>query len=176
MRKVTIPLLASILIVNSVAASGQQPSNPASAPHPCSQPETRQFDFWIGEWSLEWANGGKGRNVIQKTLDGCVVLENFDGTPAIPLRGMSVSTLNARTGKWQQTWVDNQGSYLDFIGEFKDSRMVLQRRATINGKEVLQRMVWYDIIKDRLQWNWERSEDDGKTWTVVWSIKYLRRK
>jgi len=89
---------------------------------------------------------------------------------------MSVSTLNARTGKWQQTWVDNQGSYLDFIGEFKDSRMVLQRRATINGKEVLQRMVWYDIIKDRLQWNWERSEDDGKTWTVVWSIKYLRRK
>jgi len=25
---------------------------------------------------------------------------------------------------------DNQGSYLDFIGEFKDSQMVLSREAT----------------------------------------------
>ncbi len=41
---------------------------------------------------------------------------------------------------------------------------------------VLQRMVWYDIMQDSLQWNWERSEDKGKTWTVLWKIKYTRKK
>ena len=79
---------------------------------------------------------------------------------------MSGSTYNAQLGKWQQTWVDNQGSYLDFVGDFEDSKMVLQRSATVGGKEVLQRMVYYDIRKDSLMWNWERSEDGGKTWQV----------
>ena len=40
----------------------------------------------------------------------------------MPLRGLSVSLFNARSGKWQQTWVDNEGAYLDFVGEFKDGR------------------------------------------------------
>jgi hypothetical protein len=53
--------------------------------------------------------------------------------------------------------------------------MVLQRTATINGKQMLQRMVWYEIMKDSLQWNWERSEDAGKNWTVLWKIKYTRK-
>jgi len=176
MKKPTIVLLASILISISITSFAQQTTSPANNPPPCSQPEARQFDFWIGEWELEWGNGSKGRNIIEKTLDGCVIVEDFDGSPAISLLGMSVSTYNARLGKWQQTWVDNQGGYLDFVGEYKDSRMVLQREKTVNGKEVLQRMVWYDIIKDSLQWNWERSEDKGKTWTVLWKIKYTRKK
>jgi hypothetical protein len=176
MERLVIFVLASILISNSIASFAQQTTSPTNNPPSCNQPEARQFDFWIGEWNLEWGNSSKGRNVIEKTLEGCVITENFDGTPAIPLRGMSVSTYNPRLGKWQQTWVDNQGSYLDFLGEYKDSRMMLQRRATVNGKEVLQRMVWYDIMKDSLQWNWERSEDEGKNWTVLWKIKYLRKK
>jgi hypothetical protein len=176
MRKVAILSLAAILTSASITARAQQSANPNNSPPSCSQPEVKQFDFWVGEWDLEWANGGKGRNVIEKTLGGCVVQENFDGSPASPLRGLSVSSYNAGSRKWQQTWVDNQGGYLDFVGEFKDSKMVLQRSATINGKEVLQRMVWYDITKDGLLWNWERSEDKGKTWTVLWKIKYTRKK
>jgi hypothetical protein len=171
-----ISLLALILISNSVVSFAQQTTSVANNPPSCSQPEARQFDFWIGEWNLEWGSGSKGRNVIEKSLGGCVIVENFDGTPAIPLRGMSVSTFNPRSRRWHQTWVDNQGSYLDLVGEYKTSSMVLQRKGTVNGKEVLQRMVWYDIKQDSLQWNWERSEDEGKTWTVLWKIKYLRKK
>jgi hypothetical protein len=89
---------------------------------------------------------------------------------------MSVSAYNIKTGKWQQTWVDSEESYLDFTGEFKDNRMVLQRKAMMDGKEVLQRMLWYDITKNRLTWNWERSDDEGKTWTVLLQIKYSRKR
>ena len=146
------------------------------AMQPCSQPESKQFNFWIGEQDLKWGENGKGRNVIERTLDGCVIVEKFDGTPAMQLKGMSVSTFNSRLGKWQQTWVDNQGGYLDFIGEFVDSKMILQRKAMIYNQKVRQRMVWYDISHDSLMWHWERSGDDGETWEVMWQIKYTRRK
>jgi hypothetical protein len=174
MQRLRIMSLASILFFNS-ASLAQQPSK-SNSPPPCRETEARQFDFWTGEWDLQWGNGSKGKNVIRKTLDGCVIEENFDGAPAMPLRGMSVSTYSTQLRKWQQTWVDNQGGYLDFVGGFDGAKMVLQRRATINGKEVQQRMVWYDITKDSLQWNWERSEDGGKSWVVLWNIRYSRKK
>ena len=87
-------------------------------------PELRQFDFWLGEWDLTWGESGRGINRITAVLDNRVIQEEFDGTPSTPLRGLSVSTYNAQMGKWQQTWVDNTGSYLDFVGEFVDGKMI----------------------------------------------------
>ena len=139
-------------------------------------PEARQFDFWLGEWALTWGETGQGTNRVTAVLDGRVIQEDFDGTPAIPLKGLSVSTYNSALGKWQQTWVDNSGSYLDFVGEFADGKMVLSREATVQDKPVKQRMVWYNIAEDELDWNWERSDDGGETWQVVWQIHYQRKK
>lgn len=149
---------------------------------PCAKPEFRQFDFWMGEWQLTWpasettaGKAGRGTNRIEVTLDQCVIVEQFDGTPAIRLQGMSVSTFNRRKGKWQQTWVDNFGSYLDFVGEFKDGQMILVREATTpEGKSFLQRMVWKNIKSDSLDWSWERSDDGGQSWKVLWPIHYQR--
>lgn len=167
-----IVVCALALVVQPATA---QDAPPADRPPPCSQAEVLQFDFWVGEWDLAWGDNATGRNVIEKTLDGCVIVENFDGSPGTPLRGMSVSTYNARQGQWQQTWVDNQGSYLDFTGGYEGARMVLQRTATAaDGRHVLQRMVWFDISGDSLRWHWENSRDDGATWDVLWAIRYTR--
>lgn len=136
---------------------------------------SREFDFWVGEWDLSWAGGGKGINSIRKTLDNMIILENFDGTPSMKLRGMSVSAFSPQTSKWHQTWVDNNGGYLDFVGEFENGKMTLQREFTVGGKKSLQRMVWYNISTDELDWNWERSDDDGKSWKTLWSIHYSRK-
>jgi hypothetical protein len=147
-------------------------------------PEFRQFDFWIGKWDLSWpasqttgGKAGRGTNRIELALDQCVVVENFDGAPDIPLRGMSVSTFNQRTRKWQQTWVDNSGGYLDFVGELNDGQMILAREAmTQDGRKIMQRMVWKNIKPDSLDWSWERSDDNGKSWKIIWPIRYVRRK
>ena len=142
---------------------------------PCSIPEANQFDFWLGEWDVTWGDDGQGTNKVERIFDGCVILENFDGSPSMAFKGMSVSTYNTQLGQWQQTWVDNQGSYLDFIGEFKDGRMILSREAIIEDKLVQQRMVWYSITPNALEWNWDRSEDVGKTWQTLWHIHYKRK-
>jgi len=145
----------------------------------CNQPEQKQFDFWVGEWKLTWP-GPKGEvqhgtNSIRTVLDSCVVEENFSGGEAMHLRGRSLSTFDARQGKWKQTWVDNEGGYLDFMGEFRDGRMILSREATgPGGNKFLQRMVFKNIGRNQLDWSWERSEDGGKSWKVVWPIHYER--
>ena len=151
-----------------------------------SVPTGRQFDFWLGEWELTWpgeqsglpaGQTGRGTNSVKAILDSAVIEENFVDLAPNSLRGMSVSVYNQRLGKWQQTWVDNQSSYLDFVGEFKDGKMILARQATTKeGKSVLQRMVWHNITRDALEWNWEASEDGGKTWKVNWQIHYKRKK
>ncbi len=144
-------------------------------PHPNKLPEGHQFDFWLGDWDTTWGEDQRGTNHVTAILDHAVILENFDGRPSTPLIGMSTSVYNVLLGKWQQTWVDNQGGYLDFVGEFADGKMILSRHALHNGQIVMQRMVWYAITPDRFEWNWERSTDEGQTWQVLWAIKYTRR-
>ena len=154
-------------------ADGQLPADP---PPPCSGPGAGQFDFWTGDWDLQWGEGKSGNNSIRKVMDGCVIIEDFDGSPSSKLRGMSVSTYDPKQKKWKQTWVDNQGGYLDFVGEYRDGKMVLQRNGTFEGKPILQRMVWHEIAGNHLKWNWERSRDGGKSWETLWKIAYTRKK
>lgn len=89
---------------------------------------------------------------------------------------MSVSIFDTRAGKWKQTWVDNQGSYLDFVGEFKDGQMVLARDGVRpDGSKIVQRMVFKNIQANEFDWSWESSADGGKTWHVDWPIHYKRK-
>jgi hypothetical protein len=161
-----------LFVLALLTAVDQRPSRGEVSPADSSRME---FDFWIGDWDLSWADGGKGTNRISKRLDDRVVIEEFDGAPGTPLKGMSVSVFDTLLWKWRQVWVDNSGGYLDFIGGRVDGKMVLQRSAEREGKPILQRMVWYGIARDSLEWNWERSEDGGGTWTVLWKIHYRRK-
>lgn len=167
----------ALLCLISSAALAQQ-----SAPHPnCALPQQRQFDFWLGDWDLTSPGEKPGEivhstNSIKRILGGCIIQENFQSGGATPLVGTSLSVFDPVAAKWKQTWVDNDGSYLDFVGAFKEGQMVLWREAAhADGSRVLQRMVWKKITADELDWSWERSKDAGKTWEVVWPVHYTRK-
>ena len=172
MRNITVLLLCL------TAWASAQPATP----NPCAAAEQQQLSFWVGEWGLTWPGNQAGEvqhgtNSVRRVLDGCVVEENFSGGADMPLRGNSVSIFDATVGKWKQTWVDNQGAYLDFVGEFKDGQMMLGREVVRpDGSKGLQRMVFKNIKADEFDWSWEGSKDGGKTWQVVWPIHYKRRK
>ena len=141
---------------------------------PCSAPEGSQFDFWIGKWELTWNDTMTGTNVITKELDGCVIHENFSD-PTEKFYGRSYSVFNHTKGVWEQTWVDNQGNYMNFKGGFENGKMTLSRSFVgPKGKTVTQRMVFHNISDDSLDWSWESSLDDGKTWKQNWLIQYKR--
>jgi len=158
-------------------------SAPPPAPVPCAGPEWKQLDFWVGEWNASWpaspgTPAGAATNRIEKILDGCVVSENFaDGSPG-GLVGRSYSTYNPRRKKWQQTWVDNQASYLDFVGDLSnpDEKIFAMEATDRNGKPMQMRMVFHHITPDSFDWRWEKSADGGKSWQVQWPIHYTRKK
>lgn len=162
---VVVPLFATLMTLTA----GNLP--PAAA----DDPRAGQFDFWLGSWDITSAGQPAGTNTITREYDGAVIMERFVGSAETGLNGMSVSVFNRNTGRWQQTWVDNKGAYLDFTGEFSDGKMILSRRTTLQDKDVVQRMVWFNITPDSFDWNWDRSEDDGKTWKTVWPLHYTRK-
>ncbi|HWZ83781.1 MAG TPA: DUF1579 family protein [Terriglobales bacterium] len=166
----------AILLCLTAWATAQQ------TPNPCAAAEQQQLSFWVGEWDLTWPGAQPnevqhGTNSIRRILDGCVVQENFSGGTDIPLRGTSISLFDRTAKKWKQTWVDNEGSYLDFVGEFKDGQMILWRDSIrADGTKGMQRMIFKNITPDEFDWSWEGSKDGGKTWQVVWPIHYKRHK
>ncbi|MDZ7714951.1 MAG: hypothetical protein U5J95_01940 [Balneolaceae bacterium] len=145
-------------------------------------PPQNYFDFWIGTWELTWeAPDGSmesGTNKIEKILEGKVIQENFE---AIEGRfegyaGKSWSVYSSRNKEWKQTWVDSNGGYIDFTGEFSGGkRIFITDRITPQGKSIMQRMVFYNIKQNSFTWDWELSTDKGKSWTLQWRIEYKRK-
>ncbi len=159
--------LVSLCALAFVLTAGAQQKN-AAQDKPCSRGDYRLLDFWVGDWSLTW-------NKISRTLDNCVIQELFEADKPVSLHGMSLSTFDKATAKWKQTWVDNSGSYLDFVGDVHDDSAIFMRDAKDkDGNPIKQRMVYKNYNKDEFDWSWERSEDGGATWKVMWPIHYTR--
>jgi len=141
--------------------------------------ETSQFDFWLGDWDLTWENGGAGTNTVSRILGGKVVEERFTAFATSPdeqpFQGLSLSVFVQSLGKWRQTWVDSAGNYMNFVGSYADEKLVLSMERTVNGIPHTYRMVFYNLAKHSLDWDWERSEDGGQSWELLWRIHYHRR-
>jgi hypothetical protein len=133
----------------------------------------RQFDFWLGEWDCSWHADGLehvGTNSVYADLGGMVLVENFDGRPSLDFQGLSYSVYDRAAQRWRQTWVDSEGTYLDFAGGFEDGAMELRRSAG----DTLFRMRWENIEPNAFDWSYARSEDGGETWSPLWEIGYSR--
>jgi len=151
---------------------------------PCGTEAGKQLNFWLGEWDLTWpaeqwggekGELGRGRNTVIKILDDCIIQETFQ-FPAGNFNGRSLSVYSSKSKKWQQTWVDNHGGYLVFTGEFGDGKMILRTKPSRrNGGSIISRMVFKNIGENSFDWDWQRSNDDGKTWTDLWNIHYERK-
>lgn len=131
----------------------------------CQEPNSRQFDFWIGEWEVRGPEGRLlGYNSIERIPDSCALLESWQGTGGS--RGMSINVWDADRARWTQRWV-GAGATLWLEGGFEAGEMVLSGtipRGTANG-QVLDRITWTPLPDGRLRQRWEISADGGATWT-----------
>lgn len=137
----------------------------------------RQFDFWVGTWKcsgeMHPPNGKitstKASNHITSDMSGHVIHEHFKMQG---LNGESFSVYNSQTKVWQQTWVDDSGSYIALKGGFEDGKMTLATEPQSNGR--MNRMVFHNITPKSFDWDWEGSPDSGKTWNLRWHLHYER--
>ncbi|HWC64704.1 MAG TPA: DUF1579 family protein [Thermoanaerobaculia bacterium] len=180
MNRKTLSVPATLLAIAGLLCATRPVGAESS---PCSGPEWKALDFWVGEWRATWPGtpgnpAGSATNRIEKILGGCVVSENFTGDGENALVGKSWSTYEPKTKAWRQTWVDNQASYLDFTGDFShpNEKIFAMDAKGPDGRPVKLRMVFKNIGKDAFDWSWERSADGGKSWEVRWPIHYTRKK
>ena len=149
---------------------------------PCSKPEFRQFDFWIGEWEVFGKNGKKaGDSRISVILDSCVILEEWTSANAqqgLIYSGNSFNSFNAATKQWQQTWTDNTGNTTEFLrGEGSNGKVVYYADKVTGpgGKTFLRRLTFTKLSDDKVRQLGERSDDEGNTWTTEYDLEYRKK-
>ncbi len=144
---------------------------------PCKySTESRQFDFFVGEWDAFNPQGRKdGTSVIQKISGDCAILENW--TNAFGGGGKSINFYDAANGKWYQYWIGQDGNPARFSGVYKNGAMRFEGEPyTQNGKRVLSRLTFFNLDANTVRQLAEQSVDEGKTWTITYDYKYVRRK
>jgi hypothetical protein len=170
-------MLAAPILALALPALADTPK-PARTPPPlgCPAAESRQFDFWVGDWDVSDPQGQLvGRNTIKLILHDCVLSENWEGSQGGS--GKSFNLYSATDRKWHQFWVDARGGMLNLAGAFANGAMVLEGEQTgASGAPVLHRITWRKLDADRVSQVWDASKDGGATWKVLFDGIYVRRK
>ena len=156
-----------------LAAQSAVPASPPPPPPACTASEHRQFDFWVGEWTV--TPTGKtnvvASSLIEKLYGGCAIRENW-----MPLKGSAGGSLNNYyDGRWRQTWVDASNSRVDFTGGLVDGKMVLTgdwKGVLGPGKDALIRMTYSKNADGSVRQHGEQSTDGGKSWSTNFDFTY----
>ena len=147
---------------------------------PCKYgPEFRQFDFWIGEWSVVTAKGEMpaGDSRIELTLGDCVIVENWTSKNSL-YAGKSYNVYNTAEKRWEQFWVDNGAGMIHFFGGLKDGVMdfYTQDQAQPDGTTNQRHLRFFPLAPDKVRQFSQASADHGKTWTDEYDFIYARKK
>jgi hypothetical protein len=142
-------------------------------------PESRQFDFWVGDWEVHDNTQNQmlvGSSHVERILNQCVIFENWTGN--FGGSGKSFNAWNPELACWQQNWMDDKGGVTNFTdGRWDGTKLVfLADKKDSNGKPVKNRLSFFALGPDQVRQFSEQSRDGGATWTVVYDFNYLRKK
>jgi hypothetical protein len=149
----------------------------AAPPEPtptCNSGEYRQFDFWIGRWSVTEGGQPAGQNSIEPDLKGCAFFESWrsvDGS-----RGRSVNFYDRNRHHWHQTWIDDRGGVLELDGGLVGESMVLEgeRPDAKANASVRHRITWTPQQDGSVRQHWQRMKAEQSTWETVFDGLYKR--
>lgn len=148
-----------------------------SAPPGCTTPMHRQFDFWIGEWTVTDSARATvmGRNSVTLEDSGCTIHEHWVAAGSFPNTGQSLNAFDAAARQWSQDWIGSGGDVLHLRGSLKDGAMVLEGDGPgPNGTTLKQRVTWTPKHDGRVRQCWETSADGGRSWRVSFDGWYAR--
>jgi hypothetical protein len=143
----------------------------------CSAEQNRAFDFWLGEWEVTNPEGKlAGHNSIRRIQAGCGLQENWISATG-NFQGTSYNFFDKATGKWYQSWIDNQGGVLQLTGGLQEANMVLTSQPLRNkdGQLQIDRITWVPRVNGTVEQIWEKTTDAGRNWQKVFHGIYTRK-
>lgn len=163
-------------VIQLVFVTAASMATPFSFGQACSEPEYRQFDFWLGEWEVRTPDGKlAGNNRISRTQNGCALHEQYS-TPG-NFEGQSLNSFDAGRQVWHQTWVDNTGTLLLLEGRFNGSQMVLEGETTAeDGKITHHRIRWTPDANGNVRQHWQTHTHTGNgQWSDLFDGRYVKK-
>ena len=135
------------------------------------------FDFWVGEWDVypTGSDDQVAESVIERLYGGCAIRENWMPRRGFP--GGSLSSYDADTGRWHQTWVGGQGR-VEFEGGAAEGSIVLTGYwPDVGGpdRDGLIRMTYSEQMDESVRQHGEVSFDHGLTWADAFDFSYRRK-
>ena len=140
----------------------------------------RQFDFWVGEWQVETADGATpaGDSKIELILGDCVIQENWTSGGNTGYQGKSYNIYNPDLHRWEQFWNDNAGGMIHFYGNLKDGVMdyYTDEIPQKDGTKLKRHLQFIPMGAGKVRQFSQGSTDSGKTWNVEYDFIYNRKK
>ena len=172
MRRLLI--LAGLLGAAPCAAQLPAPP-PDTLASACAAGGHRQFDFWIGRWSVGPPGRAKASvNEISRVAQGCALREQYHNGQGYT--GTSINHFDAAAGTWHQLWIDNAGLILHLDGGLDAAgRMVMSGdRVDARGAHIRDRITWIPQENGTVLQVWDVSTDAGQNWRNLFTGEYVR--
>ncbi|RDS82835.1 hypothetical protein DWU98_06740 [Dyella monticola] len=154
---------------------GLAPHATGAASPACIDAASRQLDFWVGNWTVGAAGSSPtAHSKVYLALDKCMVIESWDGGRGH--RGENMFAYSADDKSWHGLFVDNEGRVHVFSGGKASPGQVefTGPSAGPKGATVLNRVTIVRIRADKVEQTWEKSTDNGVTWSVAFRGEYSR--
>ena len=166
------PIFLAVVFGLAFATSGFA----ATASDSCtSNPANRQLDYWLGNWKIgAEGSSGNAHSTVTLSLDKCLVVENWDGGRGH--RGQNVFGYSGDDKSWYGMFADNKGRVHVFTsGKVADGRAEFEGTSRgPNGESILNRVKVIRLNPNKVEQTWEKSNDHGATWNVVFRGEYSR--
>ncbi len=147
------------------------------------------FDPLIGRWkyhlkrrvhplsgSNTWVEFS-GTGVCAPVWNGRANLEEaeFDA-PAGHIEGLVLRLYDPKSRQWRLYWANSKDGTVvsPQIGEFRDGRGNFYAQDLLDGKSILVRYEWSNLMTDTPHFEQAFSDDGGKTWEVNWITDQTR--
>ena len=154
------------------AALAQQSAPP---PARCEAPVYRQFDFWIGDWSVTNPAGKRvGESSITREETGCLIVEHWKGASGVG--GQSYNFYDPSTKSWRQVWVA-PSEETDYSGALNEKgEMVLEGVSQLAaGATQKSRGTWTANRDGTVRQRFEDCDPKTKVWSESFNGLYTRK-
>jgi hypothetical protein len=143
---------------------------------PCStNSESRQLDFWLGDWTVTYPGmPGSASSKVSLDLNQCLLVESWEGCKGHS--GKNMFAYSSDDKSWHGMFTDNQGRVHVFEGKVAPgvAEFTGPSRGS-DGQAVLNRIKVVRVAANKVQQSWEKSKDNGVTWTTEFSGEYTRK-
>jgi hypothetical protein len=163
-----------LLLLVAIGACLRSSAFAATDAEPCAtNTESRQLDYWLGNWSMG-DDAGHSTSKVSLSLDKCMFVEHWENGKGHVTQKMFAYSPEDKN--WRGMFADNEGRVHVFL-DGKVSSGTAEFHGPSRGPDgevVLNRLKVVRLSVNKIEEVWEKSTDNGANWATAYRAEYSR--